>query len=152
MLCQPPHPDSLADLRRLRDEIKRRGDDGLAVLLSGVDMYVSMGREWELLEVMQKFVRDYVEILRNTPSAADLPPPRTPPARRPALPRLPHLPARSQPLVDCGFLSQAALRAPNELWKKLDARTQKNLAASLISSRVITPGPNNGLLFAATVE
>ena len=72
MLCQPPHPDSLADLRRLRDEIKRRGDDGLAVLLSGVDMYVSMGREWELLEVMQKFVRDYVEILRNTPSAADL--------------------------------------------------------------------------------
>src|SRR5437899_9549895 len=53
----------------------------------------------------------------------------------------------SQPLVDCGFLSQAVLRAPNELWKKLDARTQKNLAASLISSRAITPGQNNWLLF-----
>src|SRR5215467_7173778 len=26
----------------------------------------------------------------------------------------------SQPLVDCGFLSQAILRAPDELWKKLD--------------------------------
>src|SRR5215471_7127872 len=58
----------------------------------------------------------------------------------------------SQPLVDCGFLSQAVLRAPNELWKKLDDPTQKNLAAALISSRVITPGQNNWLLFAATVE
>jgi len=58
----------------------------------------------------------------------------------------------AQPLVDCGFLSQAILRAPNELWKKLDAATQKNLAAALLSSRVITPGQNNWLLFAATVE
>jgi hypothetical protein len=58
----------------------------------------------------------------------------------------------SQPLVDCGFLSQAILRAPNELWKKLDAATQKNLVAALLSSRVITPGQNNWLLFAATVE
>ena len=39
----------------------------------------------------------------------------------------------SQPLVDCGFLAQALLRAPNELWKKLDAATQKNLAAGLLS-------------------
>jgi hypothetical protein len=58
----------------------------------------------------------------------------------------------AQPLVDCGFLSQAVLRAPNELWKKLDAGTQKNLAAALISSRAITPGQSNWLLFAATVE
>ena len=58
----------------------------------------------------------------------------------------------AQPLVDCGFLSQAVLRAPNELWKKLDQGTQKNLSAALISSRVITPGQNNWLLFAAAVE
>jgi hypothetical protein len=58
----------------------------------------------------------------------------------------------AQPLVDCGFLAQAVLRAPGELWKKLDVETQKNLAAALISSRVITPGQNNWLLFAATVE
>jgi len=58
----------------------------------------------------------------------------------------------SQPLVDCGFLGQAVLRAPTELWKKLDPATQKNLAAGLISSRSITPGQNNWLLFAATVE
>ncbi len=57
-----------------------------------------------------------------------------------------------QPVVDCGFLAQAVLRAPHELWEKLDAGTQRNLAAALISSRVITPGFNNWLLFAATVE
>jgi hypothetical protein len=57
-----------------------------------------------------------------------------------------------QPLVDCGFLAQALLRAPNELWKKLDAETQRNLAAALISSRVITPPFTNWLMFAATVE
>src|SRR5436305_11906099 len=31
----------------------------------------------------------------------------------------------AQPLVDCGFLAQAVLRAPNELWKKLDADAQR---------------------------
>ena len=58
----------------------------------------------------------------------------------------------SQPLVDCGFLSQAILRAPQELWKKLDSATQKNVAAGLAASNVITPGQNNWLLFAATVQ
>ena len=58
----------------------------------------------------------------------------------------------AQPVVDCGFLAQALLRAPNELWKKLDAEPRKNLAAALASSRVITPGFNNWLMFAATVE
>jgi hypothetical protein len=57
-----------------------------------------------------------------------------------------------QPLVDCGFLAQAVLRAPNELWKKLDAPVRRNLATALASSRGITPGFNNWLLFAATVE
>src|ERR1035441_30248 len=58
----------------------------------------------------------------------------------------------SQPLVDCGFLAQALLRAPNELWKKLDSATRKNLAAGLVAARAITPGQSNWLLFAATVE
>jgi hypothetical protein len=57
-----------------------------------------------------------------------------------------------QPLVDCGFLSQALLRAPTELWKKLDRTTQRNLAAALVSSRVIVPGDSNWLLFSAMVE
>jgi hypothetical protein len=57
-----------------------------------------------------------------------------------------------QPVVDCGFLSQAVLRAPRELWGELDSRTQRNLAAALRSSRAITPGYNNWLLFSAMVE
>ena len=57
-----------------------------------------------------------------------------------------------QPLVDCGFLAQALLRAPNELWKKLDGGVQKNLRAALESSRAIQPPFNNWLMFAATVE
>ncbi len=57
-----------------------------------------------------------------------------------------------QPLVDCGFLAQAVLRAPGELWTKLDAATRKNLAAALLSARVIQPPFSNWLLFAATVE
>jgi hypothetical protein len=57
-----------------------------------------------------------------------------------------------QPLVDCGFLAEALLRAPNELWKKLDARVQRNLATALASSRAITPGYSNWLLFSAMVE
>ncbi|HEY1341153.1 MAG TPA: DUF2264 domain-containing protein [Bryobacteraceae bacterium] len=58
----------------------------------------------------------------------------------------------SQPLVDCGFLGQAILRAPDALWNGLDAPVRKNLAAALVSSRTITPGFNNWLLFSATVE
>src|SRR5664279_4905011 len=58
----------------------------------------------------------------------------------------------SQPLVDCGFLAQALLRAPNELWKKLDPAARKNVAAGLLAARVITPGQSNWLLFAAIVE
>jgi hypothetical protein len=58
----------------------------------------------------------------------------------------------TQPLVDCGFLAQAILRAPRQLWSELDSATQRNLAAALASSRVISPGFNNWLMFAATVE
>lgn len=58
----------------------------------------------------------------------------------------------SQPVVDCGFLAEALLRAPNELWKKLDARAQRNLVAALVSSRAITPNYSNWLMFSATVE
>ena len=58
----------------------------------------------------------------------------------------------AQPLVDCGFLSQALLRAPNELWRKLDPAIRRKLAAALASSRAIAPGYNNWLLFSAMVE
>ncbi|MSU48498.1 MAG: DUF2264 domain-containing protein [Opitutus sp.] len=57
-----------------------------------------------------------------------------------------------QPLVDAAFLAQAMLRAPTELWKKLEPRVQKNVIVALISSRPIPAGENNWKLFATTVE
>ncbi len=57
-----------------------------------------------------------------------------------------------QPLVDAAFLAQAMLRAPNELWKKLEPRVQQNVIRALKSSRPIQAGENNWKLFATTVE
>jgi len=72
MECHPPHPESLTGLRRLQEEVRQRGDECLALLLGGVDVYTCVGREWELLEIMRKFAHDAEEMVRNTPSAAEL--------------------------------------------------------------------------------
>jgi hypothetical protein len=71
-MCHPPHPESIRALRRLHDEAKERGDHCLAMLLTGIEMYTAIGREWELLEVMRKFAHDSEEMVRNTPTAAEL--------------------------------------------------------------------------------
>ena len=57
-----------------------------------------------------------------------------------------------QPLVDAAFLAQAMMRAPRELWEKLDTRVRQNVVAALQSSRPIPAGENNWKLFATTVE
>jgi hypothetical protein len=57
-----------------------------------------------------------------------------------------------QPLVDAAFLAQAMLRAPNELWKKLEPRVQRNVVTAMKSSRPIPAWENNWKLFATTVE
>ncbi len=57
-----------------------------------------------------------------------------------------------QPVVDSAFLAVAILRAPTELWEKLDGSTRRRLVDALRSSRVIQPGFSNWLLFSAAVE
>jgi len=57
-----------------------------------------------------------------------------------------------QSLVDSAFLAHAILRAPNVLWHQLDLITRQQLISAMKSSRVITPGYNNWLLFSAMVE
>jgi hypothetical protein len=37
-----------------------------------VELYVSIGREWELLETMRQFAHDAEDMVRNTPSASEL--------------------------------------------------------------------------------
>ncbi len=58
----------------------------------------------------------------------------------------------AQPVVDAAFLAQAVLRAPTELWKKLEPAAQSNLVKALRATRVIQPGFNNWLLFSAIIE
>src|SRR5215213_1311532 len=57
-----------------------------------------------------------------------------------------------QPLVDAAFLAQGLLRAPRALRAAMDPATRRNLIAALESTRIISPGFNNWLLFSATVE
>jgi hypothetical protein len=57
-----------------------------------------------------------------------------------------------QALVDAAFLAQGLLRAPHQLWDRLDSKTKQHVIEALKSSRVITPGPSNWLFFSAMVE
>jgi hypothetical protein len=57
-----------------------------------------------------------------------------------------------QSLVDAAFLAHAFLRAPTQLWGRLDDETRKNLVSALKLSRTTKPGQNNWLLFSGMVE
>jgi hypothetical protein len=57
-----------------------------------------------------------------------------------------------QSLVDAAFLALAIVRAPNELWAKLDDAAKENLVRSLVETRKIEPGQNNWILFSAIIE
>jgi hypothetical protein len=70
----------------------------------------------------------------------------------PASPDFLNFTRERQPLVDAAFLAQGILRAPRALREALGATTTKQLVAALESTRTITPGFNNWLLFSATVE
>ena len=58
----------------------------------------------------------------------------------------------SQPLVDTAFLAHAIIRAPEELYHKLDERVKKNLINAFKSSRVINAYNCNWLLFSGMIE
>jgi hypothetical protein len=70
----------------------------------------------------------------------------------PASPDLMNFSQGSQPVVDAAFLALGILRAPVELWEKLDGATKARLVSSMQASRAIQPGFNNWLLFSAMVE
>ena len=70
----------------------------------------------------------------------------------PASPDFFNFTRNSQPLVDAAFLAQGLLRARRTLIETLDARTKAHLVSALVSTRAITPGYNNWLLFTAMIE
>ena len=57
-----------------------------------------------------------------------------------------------QPVVDAAFLSQALLRAPSQLWGRLSQVDKEHVINALKSTRIITPGYSNWLLFSAEIE
>lgn len=57
-----------------------------------------------------------------------------------------------QALVEAAYLGQAFLRAPHNLWAKLDKQTQDRIANELIATRKVRPNQSNWLLFSAVVE
>ena len=57
-----------------------------------------------------------------------------------------------QPIVDAAFLAHAILRAPGELWDKLELRVRQNVAAALKQTRTRKPFFCNWLLFSAMIE
>jgi hypothetical protein len=72
MDCGPVSERSLQDLGRLVTQVRSRGDECLAVLLEGVEMFVSLGREVELLEIMSEFEREIRPAVEGTPSPTEL--------------------------------------------------------------------------------
>lgn len=57
-----------------------------------------------------------------------------------------------QPLVDAALFAEGLLRAPTQLWNKLDAETQTRVITELKKTREIKPKESNWLLFASVVE
>ena len=72
MPWHPTSDESLESLRRLRHEVAERGDYRLALLLAGVELYATLGREFELLEIMRAFAHEMHEAVEGTPSAKEL--------------------------------------------------------------------------------
>ena len=72
MPWRPTNPESLESIRRLRQEVEERGDHRLALLLGGVELYATLGREFELLEIMRAFAHEMHEAVQGTPTAHEL--------------------------------------------------------------------------------
>lgn len=72
MISRPTSPESLAALRRLRKESAGRGDECLSVLLAGVDLFISIGRESDLLETMRESAGSLKQVADATPTVEEL--------------------------------------------------------------------------------
>lgn len=58
----------------------------------------------------------------------------------------------TQPLVDAAFLAEGVLRAPTQIWGRLDPETRTRLVDAWKVSRSIKPYESNWLLFASIIE
>jgi hypothetical protein len=113
--------------------------EALGRLLAGIAPWLESG---DSAGAEGNLRRRYLELTRQAITAAV----------DPASPDFMNFRSGSQPVVDAAFLALGMLRAPSQLWEKLDNTTKQQLIAALRSTRVIKPPFNNWLLFSATIE
>lgn len=56
----------------MRQQTAELGDQRLALILAGVELYARLGREFELLDLMRTFAHEMHEAVEGTPSAKEL--------------------------------------------------------------------------------
>lgn len=105
--------------------------EAVARLLAGVSPWLATGESPELATMAQQAIRFGTD---------------------PTSPDYFNFTNGGQPLVDAAFLAHAILRAPDLLWKQLDAATKRNVIAALKITRAVKPPFNNWLLFSAMIE
>ena len=72
MTYQHTSEESVRELRQIADHARARGDEYLAVIIAGLELFISLGREHELLEFMRDFENDIRPAVEGTPTASDL--------------------------------------------------------------------------------
>jgi hypothetical protein len=72
MTYQHTSEESVRELRQLAENARARGDEYLAVVIAGLELFISLGREHELLEFMREFEKDVRPAVEGTPTAAEL--------------------------------------------------------------------------------
>ncbi|WP_114748426.1 DUF2264 domain-containing protein [Pleomorphovibrio marinus] len=108
-------------------------------LISGMAPWLELGPDdTEEGKLREKYIQLVQQSLKNAtdPEAADFM----------------NFTEHGQPLVDAAFLAHGLLRAPTQLWERLDDTTKSNTLAALKSTRVIRPYYSNWLLFTAMIE
>lgn len=107
--------------------------------LSGIAPWLELGpddtKEGQLRE---KYIKITLECLKN--------------ATNPQAKDFMNFKDGDQALVDAAFLALGLLRAPNQLYYRLDSETRQNVLNALKETRNLSPGYNNWLLFTAMIE
>lgn len=159
----PPGPENDRELwkrilRRVADPVLTalgKGELKARMPVEATHGNVADRREYTHLEALGRLlcgIAPWIESGGDAGNYADLARRGIAAAVDPASPDYCNFTRGQQPVVDAAFLALAVLRAPRELWEKLDAGTRKLLVDALRATRVIKPGFNNWLLFSATIE
>jgi hypothetical protein len=122
-----------------RDRVQFAKLEALGRTLAGISPWLELGPEQtEEGQTRSRLIELSVKSLVN--------------ATDPSSPAFLNFDRGGQALVDTAFLSQALLRAPHQLWGRLDAMQRSNVVAALKTSRRLKAGESNWLLFPATIE